>query len=86
MGTLQRGRALATPEEVPRAIEYYSELEKVGRVVYHVSPYGEGEKPVPFNFDTSTNYYSFSFHRPGPGIVLALTRHSSGFASRPLER
>lgn len=77
---------MATPEEVPRAIEYYSELEKVGRVVYHVSPYGEGEKPVPFNFDTSTNYYSFSFHRPGPGIVLALTRHSSGFASRPLER
>lgn len=70
VGTVQRGRVLATPEEAPKAIEYYRDLERVGRVVYHLSPYDDGDKPLPFNFDTSTNYYPLSFHRPGPEITL----------------
>jgi hypothetical protein len=70
VGTFVRGRLLATPELAPEAVEYYREMERVGRVVYHVSPYGEGEKPVPFNYDMSNNYYSFSFHRPGPEITF----------------
>ena len=70
VGTSHRGRAFATPELIPKALAYYRELERVGRVVFHVSPYDEGKEALPFNFDTSTNYYPLTFHRPGPEITI----------------
>jgi dolichyl-phosphate-mannose-protein mannosyltransferase len=69
-GSLQWGRAFATPEEVPGAIGYYRELQRRGKVAYRISPYGVGRGPVPFNFDWSANYYPLAYVRPGPEIVI----------------
>ena len=73
-GSTQRGRAEAEPLEVPRAIEYYRELERRGRLVREDSPYRKGADPVEFNFDWSFDYYPLAYHRPGPLIrVYRLT-------------
>jgi 4-amino-4-deoxy-L-arabinose transferase-like glycosyltransferase len=64
-GSTQFGRALAEPEDVPRAIRYYDELKRQGRVVFSA--------PQPtrtFSFDFSFNAYPLSFDRPGPEIVI----------------
>ena len=64
-GSTQFGRALAEPEDVPRAIRYYDELRRRGRVVF------AARQPVrEFSFDFSFNSYPLSFDRPGPEIVI----------------
>jgi len=64
-GSTQFGRALAEPEEVPRALRYYAELRRSGRVVF------AARQPVrKFSFDYSFNSYPLSFERPGPEIVI----------------
>jgi hypothetical protein len=70
VGSTQRGRAEAEPEAVPQAIAYYRELERQGDVVFHASPYGEGRKPVKFNFDWSFNFYPLAYARPGPDMTV----------------
>ncbi|MEA2246765.1 MAG: hypothetical protein QOH46_1294 [Solirubrobacteraceae bacterium] len=69
-GSTQRGRAEADPEEVPRAIAYYRELERRGDVVLHASPFHPGAGPVGFNFDWSFDYYPLAYARPGPEITI----------------
>ena len=69
-GSTQFGRALAEPDEVPRAIAYYRELERRADVVHRVSPYDSGAERVNFSFDFSFNSYPLAFHRPGPEIVI----------------
>lgn len=64
-GSTQRGRAEAEPDEVPRAIAYYRELEERGKLVFESSPYREGADPVPFDFDWSFDYYPREYERPG---------------------
>jgi hypothetical protein len=64
-GSTQFGRALAEPEEVPRALRYYDALRRSGRVVF------ASRQPVRrFSFDFSFNSYPLSFERPGPEIVI----------------
>ena len=70
VGSTQRGRAEAEPEQVPRAIAYYEELARRADVVHEVSPYAEGEGPVKFNFDWTFDYYPRAFERPGPDITI----------------
>jgi hypothetical protein len=70
VGSTQRGRAEAEPEQVPGAIAYYRELERRGYVVYHASPYSEGRGPVTFNFDWSFNFYPLAYARPGPEMTV----------------
>ncbi len=70
VGSTQRGRAEAEPEQVPRAIAYYEELERRAKVVHEVSPYAKGKGPVKFNFDWTFDYYPRAFHRPGPEITV----------------
>ncbi len=70
VGSTQRGRAEADPEQVPRAIAYYEELGRRADVVHRVSPYAKGEGPVKFNFDWTFDYYPRAFHRPGPDITI----------------
>ena len=73
-GSTQYGRALADPEEVPRAIRYYDELERRARLVYRVSPLGHGAPVRDFSFDFSFNAYPLSHERAGPEIrVYRLT-------------
>jgi hypothetical protein len=69
-GSTQRGRAEADPEEVPRAIEYYRELERRADVVLHASPFHPGAEPVGFNFDWSFDYYPLAYARPGPEMTI----------------
>ncbi len=79
-GYTQSGRAFADPQTVPDAIAYYRELERQGKVVYHVSPYGSGQSSpgngspgksrVGFNFDWTFDYYPLAFHRPGPEMTI----------------
>ena len=76
-GSTQFGRALAEPEEVPRAIAYYRELERRGDVVHRVSPYDAGAERVNFSFDFSFNSYPLAFHRPGPEIVIYRLRNGA---------
>jgi hypothetical protein len=69
-GSTQYGRALADPEEVPGAIRYYDELKRRGRLVYRVSPRGDGAEVQGFSFDFSFNAYPLSYERPGPEIRI----------------
>ena len=56
--------------KLPKALAYYDRLARESRVVYHVSPYKRGAKPVRFDFDFSYNYYPSAFKRPGPEITI----------------
>ena len=69
-GSTQRGRAEADPQEVPRAIAYYRELDRRGEVVHVSSPYRKGAEPVPFNFDWSFDHYPRAYVRPGPVMTV----------------
>jgi 4-amino-4-deoxy-L-arabinose transferase-like glycosyltransferase len=69
-GSTQRGRAEAAPDEVPRAIAYYRELERRSDVVFHASPYRPGAGPVKFNFDWSFDYEPLAYARPGPEMTI----------------
>jgi hypothetical protein len=69
-GSTQRGRAEADPQEVPRAIAYYRELERRADVAFHASPFHPGADPVAFNFDWSFDYYPLAYARPGPEMTI----------------
>jgi hypothetical protein len=79
-GSTQRGRVEAEPEEVPRAVRYYEELERRASLAYEVSPYAAGRGPVEFNFDFAFNYYPLAYHRPGP--VMTVYRLNGGRCAR----
>ncbi|MBA3746064.1 MAG: glycosyltransferase family 39 protein [Solirubrobacterales bacterium] len=70
VGSTQRGRAEAQPEVVPRALEYYAELERRAKVAHEVSPYSKGRGPVKFNFDWTFDYYPLAYNRPGPQMTI----------------
>ena len=70
VGSTQRGRAEAQPEVVPRALDYYRELESRSKVAHEVSPYAKGEGPVEFNFDWTFDYYPLAYTRPGPEMTI----------------
>ena len=80
VGSTQRGRAEADPDEVPQAIAYYRELERRSRLAYEASPYARGRGPVEFNFDWTFDYYPLAYHRPGP--VMSIYRLSGGRCAR----
>ena len=80
VGSTQRGRAEADPEEVPNAIAYYAELEKRSTLAYEASPYKQGEGPVEFNFDWTFDYYPLAYYRPGP--VMSIYRLNGGACKR----
>jgi 4-amino-4-deoxy-L-arabinose transferase-like glycosyltransferase len=69
-GSTQRGRAEAQPEQVPRAIAYYDELERRADKVAEFSPYRAGHGPVEFNFDWTFDYYPLAYRRPGPVMTI----------------
>jgi hypothetical protein len=69
-GSLQEGRALREPEEAPKAVAYYRELARRGRVLYRVSPLTGDRSVGPFSFDFSFNSYPLDYARPGPEIVI----------------
>ncbi len=70
VGSTQRGRAEAEPEQVPNALAYYRTLEQRSKVAFEASPYARGEGPVPFNFDWTFNYYPLAYNRPGPVMTI----------------
>jgi Dolichyl-phosphate-mannose-protein mannosyltransferase len=61
--------------KLPKALAYYDKLARQSKVVYHVSPYKPGAKPVRFDFDFSYNYYPAAFKRPGPEITIYRLRN-----------
>jgi hypothetical protein len=69
-GSAESGRAFADPSRAPLAVAYYRALARVGEVVYHVSPYRAGARPVAFNFDSSFDYYPLAYARPGPEVTV----------------
>jgi len=69
-GSTQRGRAEAQPEQVPRAVAYYAELERRADKVAEFSPYRRGHGPVAFNFDWSFDFYPLAYERPGPLMTV----------------
>jgi hypothetical protein len=69
-GSTQSGRAYAEPRAVPEAIAYYKALARQAQVVYHVSPYSPGGRPVGFNFDWSFDYYPLAYERGGPEMTV----------------
>lgn len=71
--SLIRGRA--ENAKLAPALAYYDELARQSRVVYHLSPYKPGAKPVRFDFDFSYNYYPSAFERPGPEITIYRLRN-----------
>ncbi len=69
-GSTESGRAFADRKAVPGAIAYYRKLARDGKVVYRASPYRQGQRPVPFNFDWSFDYYPLAYERPGPRMTI----------------
>jgi hypothetical protein len=69
-GSEESGRAFADPSRAPHAVAYYRALARAGKVVYRVSPYRRGARPVAFNFDWSFDYYPLAYVRPGPEITV----------------
>ena len=69
-GSAESGRAFADPARAPLAVAYYRALARAGEVVYHVSPYRSGARPVAFNFDSSFDYYPLAYARPGPEVTV----------------
>ena len=69
-GFTQSGRAFADPQAMPNAVAYYRVLAQQAEVVYHVSPYGPGEGPVPFGFDRTFDYFPLAYDRPGPEMTV----------------
>ncbi|MDQ3849428.1 MAG: hypothetical protein M3296_02270, partial [Actinomycetota bacterium] len=52
-------------------LAYYRRLDRESRVVFRASPYREGARPVPFDFDFSTHlYYPSAYERPGPDVAV----------------
>jgi hypothetical protein len=70
VGSLQAGRAFAQPDAAPAAVAYYAELANRARLMYHVSPFATGARPVPFSFDWSIDYFPRQYHRPGPEMSV----------------
>jgi hypothetical protein len=70
VGSTQRGRAEVEPEAVPRALEYYRELERRSSLAFVASPYRSGAGPVDFNFDWSFDFYPLAYNRPGPTMWI----------------
>lgn len=71
--SLIKGRAEVA--KLPAALAYYDQLARDSKVVYHVSPYKPGAKPVRFDFDFSYNYYPSAFERPGPEVTIYQLRN-----------
>jgi hypothetical protein len=69
-GSAESGRAFADPARAPHAVAYYRALARQAAVVYHVSPYAPGTRPVAFNFDWSFDYYPLAYRRPGPAMTV----------------
>jgi hypothetical protein len=69
VSSLQAGRAYVNPK-VPKAIGYYSALDRYGTLMFHLSPYSPGASAVPFNFDWSIDYYPRQYRLPGPEISV----------------
>ncbi len=69
-GYAESGRAFADPARAPNAVAYYRALEREAEVVYHISPYRPGARPVAFNFDWTFDYYPLAYHRPGPEMTV----------------
>jgi hypothetical protein len=67
-GSNQSGRASSDRRAPPTTIAYYRLLDSTATRVFHVDPYDEGAKPVPFNYDWSSNFYPLSYERPGPEV------------------
>jgi hypothetical protein len=70
VGSLQAGRAFAQPGAAPAAVAYYALLANRARLVYHVSPFSTGARPVPFNFDWSIDYFPRQYRQPGPEMSV----------------
>ncbi|MDO8212769.1 glycosyltransferase family 39 protein [Conexibacter sp. CPCC 206217] len=70
IGSHQRDRALAQPDQVPQAIAYYDALRQRGTEVARFSPYKDGATPPTFNFDWAFDYYPLAYERPGPELVV----------------
>jgi hypothetical protein len=66
--SLIRGRA--ENAKVPAALAYYDRLERESKLVYQISPFRKGAKPVPLHFDFSYNYYNGAYYRPGPEVKV----------------
>ena len=70
IGSLQAGRAFAQPQLAPAAVAYYAELANRARLVYHVSPFSDGTRAVPFSFDWSSDYFPRQYRLPGPELSV----------------
>ncbi|MGI8632084.1 MAG: ArnT family glycosyltransferase [Solirubrobacterales bacterium] len=68
-GSWQYGRAFSEPGVVPRAIDYYRELDRIGTPVFQALPY-DRQADAEFNFDWSFDYYPAAYDRPGPEVVI----------------
>jgi 4-amino-4-deoxy-L-arabinose transferase-like glycosyltransferase len=75
-GSTQAGRAAANPGRVPGAVAYYRALDGDEQVSFRASPFGAGQRPVPFSFDFTFDYYPLAYHRPGP--VMTVYRLTGG--------
>jgi hypothetical protein len=70
VGSTQRGRAEVEPKVVPRAVAYYTALERRADTAYVATPYRHGARDVAFNFDWSFDFYPLAYHRPGPTMWI----------------
>jgi hypothetical protein len=70
IGSLQAGRSFAQPKIAPSAIAYYAQLANHARLMYHISPFAQTSRAVPFSFDWSIDYYPSQYSHPGPEMSV----------------
>jgi hypothetical protein len=68
-GSWQYARAFEQPEQVPKAVAYYRELNRIGVPVFAMLPY-DHQAQVGFNFDWTFDYYPLAYDRPGPEVFI----------------
>ncbi len=61
--SLIRGRVENNGDPAQRA--YYARLVRESQLLYTISPFKRGAKPVPLHFDFSYDYYPSAYYRPG---------------------
>jgi hypothetical protein len=75
VGSTQRGRAEAEPNQVPDALHYYKALEENSSIIYHISPLKNQRAKVGFSFDWSFTWFPLEYERPGPEITIYRLRN-----------
>ncbi len=75
------GARSPSPRSPPRRSPTTPQLANHARLMYHVSPFVQRDRAIPFSFDWSIDYYPNQYSRPGP--EMSVYRLTGGDCAAP---